>query len=457
MDDSLRGGAYRVMNNSGEQSALGQDPNSRPDTLERLLSHCAALSPQKTALNDPPNRNRLEGRSDPAPLRSYTFQSLDDTVTRLATRFLSLGLHPGDYVALQMPNFVDTPILVLALMRAKLVPCLIPLSWSIEDISRSFDRLKPKALVSCGRIEDINYSENMRELAFSHMHVRFVLGVGYDIADGVTDFTSLFDPQLEHDASETLPAASHQDLNDLTLVTYIDPVTPVPHNNGQILATGLLHVLELKLSSDDHILSAYPLSSIPGLAAHFYPWLLSGCALSLHHPFQIGVLQDQLQTNAFSYFAAPEQVIDWLLNCEFSAPQKLAIVRRDSHLPMKELEQSATQELFELWNLGGLGSVPAKYLGGESSGLFPQGRICLPSTTGAKLCLAGAKICQDHLYIKGRIFPNPNAIRTSLEWFSLSKRFDDDWLDTELAAFPGSDHSILLGGCAPEDLQKVAS
>ena len=127
-------------------------------------------------------------------------------------------------------------------------------------------------------------------------------------------------PHIVHDSANT-------DLSDLSLVTYIDAITPVPHYNGQILATGLLHILSLDLTSDGHILSAYPLSSIPGLAAHFYPWLLSGSSLTLHHPFAFEILKEQLQSKVFSYFSAPEQVVDWMLTSGLPLPQKLAIVR----------------------------------------------------------------------------------------------------------------------------------
>ncbi|MCP4932926.1 MAG: acyl--CoA ligase [bacterium] len=445
------------MTNTELGSSLGDDPANRPDTLERLLAHYAAVFSDKVALIDPTNRNSLEGRSDNLPLRTYTYKALEVAVNRLATRLSAVGLTRGDYVALQMPNFCETPILVLGLMRAGLVPCLLPLSWSNDDISHSFQRLKPKALISCGQLNGVNYSENMRELAFAHMHVRFVMGVGYDIAEGVSDITPLFDPNENFDHAPYIAPPFDSALSDLGLVTYIDPVTPVPHNSGQILSSGLLHVLELQLSANDHILSAYPLSSIPGLAAHFYPWLMSGSCMTLHQPFDFGVLQEQMRANSFSYFAAPEQVIDYLLRNDLPVPQKLATVRRDSHLPTCNPDVLPSLDLYDLWNLGGLGSVPVKYQGFDPAGLFEDGRICLASATHQQLCLAGAQIINDRLHVKGRIFPDVSSLKTSMEWISLKKRFDDGWLDTGLIAFAGPDNSVLLGGKPVEELQKVAS
>ena len=430
---------------------------NRPDTLERLLTHCAAVSPDKMALSDPPNRNALEGRSDNLAQRAYTFESLEAAVSRVAVRLSSLGLARGDYIAVQLPNFSETPIIVLALMRAGLVPCMLPLSWTNDEISDSFERLKPKALISCGQLSNRNHSENMRELAFFHLHIRFVLAVGYDIAEGVTDLTPLLDPHGEPDDQTPFVPLPDTSLNHFGLVTYIDPITPVPHYNGQILASGLLHVLSLELSSSDHILSAYPLSSIPGLAAHFYPWLMSGCALSLHQPFDFTVLNEQMRAKSFSFFAAPEQVIDHLLSNDLPTPQKLAIVRRDSMSPASNLDYLSSLDLFDLWNLGGLGSVPVKYENFKPAGLFKEGRVCLPSSTHQQLCLAAAKIESGRLHIKGRIFPGSQGLKAALEWISLKKRLDGDWFDTGLAAQAGPDDAILLGEVLSSNLQKVAS
>lgn len=453
--------AEQVMNEAGNTTDGGGVPYNRPDTLERLLAHWAALSPHKTCLVDPPNRNLIERRSDNLPQYRFTFKTLNETVNDFALRFHAIGLQPGDYIGMQLANFIEAPVLVLAAMRAGLVPCLIPLSWSIEDIARSFERLKPVALASCGQIEDQNLSHNMRELAFSHLHIRFVLGAGYDIADGVTDLTPLLSrSETERKPALLSPAASGYDINDIALVTYIDPLTPVPHSNGQILSGGLLHVLETGLSTSDEILDAWPLSSLPGLTAHLYPWLISGSCLSLHQPFQFDILSAQLQEEKYSYFAGPAQVIGRLLKSNLPLPEKLVIVQRDTFQPAGDLSPPRGVDFVDLWNIGGLGCIPVKWHDGQTGGLFRDGQICLPADDGqeSRLCLAAGKISNNHLFIKGRIFPRPATLASSLAWFSLKKRLENEWLDTGLTAVYTTDNSILpVGGSDHEPLQKNAS
>ena len=440
------------MMQKGENRPLyTKENNHRPDTLEKLLTLCAHRYGDKLALCDPPDRNRLEGRSDHPRLRQYTFAQLDNVVERLTSRLLSLGLQAGDYVAVQLPNFVDTPIVVLALMRARLIPCLLPLSWPQEKIARSFERLKPKALISCGQLAGVNHSLIMRDLAFANLHIRFVLATGYDIAEGVSDISALFEQDLNDDSGyaddrdETCDQTAETGLNDLALVSYVDAVTPVPHTSGQILATGLLHVLTPDLGGDDKMLSAYPLSSIPGLAAHFYPWLMAGNTLYLHQPFDLGVLRQQLLEHRFDYFAAPDQLVGKILRENLPLPHKLAIVRRDNHIPENNQQLADKSEIFDLWNFAGLGSLPVRHDGDITAGLFPHGRVCLPPSSGQELCLAAATIRNDRLHIKGRIFPSKASANMSLEWFSLKQRFNGDWLDTGLPAFSGPDNSIQIG------------
>ena len=53
-----------------------------------------------------------------------------------------------------------------------------------------------------------------------------------------------------------------------------------------MIAGGLAVALEAGLPEDGAILTAVPLTSFAGLALAVVPWLLSGGALHLHHPFE---------------------------------------------------------------------------------------------------------------------------------------------------------------------------
>ena len=188
--------AERHMNNSANTGTTAPSPLLRPDSLERLLSPLR----RPTSAKKSPFAIR---RTDMFLRKIPIIQNLANIVSRNLMRLSQgwrqdlrpLACNRGIMWLCRCQIFSETPIIVLALMRANLVPCLLPLSWSISEISLSFQRLNPRALISCGQIEDLNPSVMMRELAFSNLHIRFVMGVGYNIADGVSDIGALFDLQ----------------------------------------------------------------------------------------------------------------------------------------------------------------------------------------------------------------------------------------------------------------------
>lgn len=431
--------------NSEQQEKQRQRPAGGPETIERLLAYHASRTPEKIALIDPINREVLQSTSAAPERRRYDYATLERTVARIAAKFAALGLEHGDYVALQMPNLSETYIVILGLLRARLVPCLLPMSWAGGEIDRALDRLKPAALVSCGWFEGEDHSLVMRDAAFRQISVRHVFGLGRSLAEGVESLEALI--EMDAAAEEAPPLAAPASVNDLALITFIDPATCVPHTHGQMLACGLLQVLETGLASSDHLLSAYPPSSVIGLAALAYPWLITGATLSLHHPLDRGVLSDQLAGGEITFFAAPDQLIAWLMRSSLPKPARLGLVWRHGHLPDRATKFASSDELVDLWNLGDIGCVPVRRSSdaGRSAGLFPHGRVCLPSDSERELCLAAGEVVDGTLHIRGRIFPNPSLLSGGIEWLAFKKRVHEGAIDTGIAAFPGPDGRIYIG------------
>lgn len=422
-------------------------PAGGPETLERLLAWHARRTPAKLALVDPANRDILQNPGAAPNERSYDFATLEAAVGRLTARFASLGLERGDYVAVQLPNLSEAYVVLLALLRARLVPSLLPLAWGAAEIDRAFERLKPAAILGCGRFEDRDLSMLLRDVACRHLSVRHLLGVGHRLAEGVEDLG----PLLDSDDAAPAPAANATaaGLAELAVVTFVDPVTCVPHSHGQLLAGGLLQAMETGLTASDRLLGAYPPSSLVGLMALACPWLVTGATLTLHHPLDRALLQRQLNVGRISYFAGPEALVAPLLKAGRARPDKLAFVWRHGHLPSRAVSGVDASGLYDLWNLGDIGVVPARRSGAQPAGLFADGRICLPSDGERELCLAAGAIVDGSLHIRGRIFPSPGLVGSGLEWFALARRIRGDAIDTGIAAFAGPGGSLYIGDPAP--------
>ncbi len=73
-------------------------------TAEGLLRRRAAQFPDVPALAD--------------PSRALSYREADGCVDALAGFLIELGLAPGDRIAVELPNTVETPLMLLAAWRA---------------------------------------------------------------------------------------------------------------------------------------------------------------------------------------------------------------------------------------------------------------------------------------------------------------------------------------------------
>ena len=150
-------------------------------TAEGLLRRRAEHYPDALALADPPNRDGLGlGAS-----RSFTYREADSRVDALAQFFIALGLVPGDCIAIQLPNIAEQPLTMLAAWRAGLTVVMLPALWRRMEIAKVCAELKPRALIGAGGATSESPIETLRVIAASEVSVRFVLGFGRDLPDGV--------------------------------------------------------------------------------------------------------------------------------------------------------------------------------------------------------------------------------------------------------------------------------
>jgi non-ribosomal peptide synthetase component E (peptide arylation enzyme) len=141
-----------------------------------------AQRPHALALADPPNRGGL----GLGPARSFSYREADAAVDALGRCFIDLGLEPGDRIAVQLPNIAEQPLTILAAWRVGLTVCMLPMLWRQTEIGNVCAQLSPKALVGVGGFAGESQARALCQIAAMHMSVRFVLGFGRELPDGVT-------------------------------------------------------------------------------------------------------------------------------------------------------------------------------------------------------------------------------------------------------------------------------
>jgi mycobactin salicyl-AMP ligase len=279
-----------------------RNEESLPLTAEALLKRRARQRAGVTALADPPNAAALGGTP-----RSLTYGETDSAVDRLAAYFSALGLVPGDVLAVQLPNFAVGPLTWLAAWRAGLTVAALPMLWREHEIGLACQETAPKALIGVSQFGGERYAERLCAIAAAQLSVRFVLGFGADLPDGVA---SLDDVLASADGG---PKPGVNGGRGPALITFTAranfPLLPVTHSEEELLAQGAMTVLALELDRKDVILNAYPLTGPVGLSLGLMPWLISGGTLVLHHPFDYPIFVEQLLAAGTTVTALPAPVL----------------------------------------------------------------------------------------------------------------------------------------------------
>ena len=189
--------------------AIERKQKAPPLTVDGLLRRRASQRPGVTALCDPPN---LAALGFGAP-KTLSYRETDAAVDALASFFIEAGLEPGDTVVAQLPNLAMAPLTLLGAWRAGLTVAAVPMLWRAEEIAKVCAEVAPKALIGVSSFVGEKRAETLCAVAASQLSVRFVLGFGQDLPDGVASLDEVdcrgADGQRAPDGLSAAPLAGH--------------------------------------------------------------------------------------------------------------------------------------------------------------------------------------------------------------------------------------------------------
>lgn len=148
-------------------------------TIRQLLADTAARHPERTAVI-----GHVLGEEP----RSMTYRELEEAVTRAADSLASLGIGPGDTVAIMVPNWVEYPVLMFACHELRAVYVGIPVSYGALQTLPILRRSRAKAIVIPRGWRSSNHLELVRSLRGelpALEHVIVVDGDGAGLVDEV--------------------------------------------------------------------------------------------------------------------------------------------------------------------------------------------------------------------------------------------------------------------------------
>lgn len=247
-------------------------------SLDMLVHKTAQSRGGQLAVADAADRSDWTGGTP----RRLTYGELDDAVEATAEALRDLSLETGAVIGMLPTNTVDSVIAFLGAVRAGLIVAPVPPTWRAAEIVPAFDVVSTKAIITADRLEDAPFSEIARDAAIDIFGVRFVLGIGDDLADGVAPLS-----QITVSAAQRTPGQRDGVADHVATVTWAmsktGDIVPVQRSHNQWIATGLMHLLEGRIEQSASIHSAFSLTGMVGIGTVLVPWLLAGGTLHLHH------------------------------------------------------------------------------------------------------------------------------------------------------------------------------
>ena len=177
-------------------------------TLFEVLSHTAALVPDKLAVVD--------------GARRISYAQLRDAVLRLATGLATLGLRPRERVIFQLNNSLELIVSFFALCRLGVIPVLALPAHRRTEIAHFARASGAVALFIPDQVRNFDYREMAREVVALCPTLRQVIVSGQAGADQVA-LTMLSESQAEGQAAMPLPKA-----DDVALMLLSGGTTGLP-------------------------------------------------------------------------------------------------------------------------------------------------------------------------------------------------------------------------------------
>ncbi len=433
------------------------------DTI--FLSH-AEKQPDALAITESANRQRL-GLSTVSEL---TYKQSARFIHHTAAFLRQAQFSDGDIVVVQLPNIAETPLILLSIINAGLVPCLIPTHWRKVEIEAALENLTPRAIIAHQAMIDHDPFETMFEIAAANTSIRYIYGLGNNLTDGVTplpdlttaittDITSIDTPEVlitrsgEQAAFIGWTRSSPETSRD----GETSKVHPVAYTHIQLMANAHVVSSEIQLKTKPKILSTYAPTNLTGLITGLLPWLLEGGTLHIAGSLKIAPMIERIKEHAINLVIAPQSLgekLDQSFTHSFEETSQfphLALVsqtpyKATENLPHKKLN---VQETY-IFNLNGLCIYAQHKHENRDEQIIKIGELCLGAQPGpngeelnppfieTRIQGAAQKAGDESETLKGRLELNGMAVGFT-EWQPVMtttqlSNFDNHWGKTHLSA-----------------------
>lgn len=282
-------------------------------TLDELLRRIVSAHPDRMAVVDAPNRTAV---TDGSP-RRLRYAELDALIDAYADRLLDVGVSRDDIVLIQMPNVVETLALLLACGRIGAVASPMAVQYREHELAYIVDKLAPKAVATVARCGETRMADLMvTSLKNTHSKARLLVW-GETVPDGAL---SMNDVAPGDRASARVAAYLEQnraDANDVFTICWTSGTESkpkgVPRSHNHWIAIGKVVAAAAALKDGEVLLGPFPMINMASIGGVLVPWVLCAGTMVLHHPFDLAVCLDQIQSERVNFNLLPPPVLNMLL------------------------------------------------------------------------------------------------------------------------------------------------
>jgi len=377
-------------------------------TLPDLFERAVERHPDKPALLDPPNKFDI---TSGLPLR-LTWRELDRCVDRLARIFQTLGLRRDDIVAMQLGSTCEQAVTLLAALKCGLIVSPLPLLWHEHELATALPRIKARAIVTATTITGREHARALGQIAAAMPQAPAILAFGANPPETVVPLDTVFSQKPDTQQEFTWADRAESSANDVATLCWtgdegLEP-QPTLRSHNQWIAAGKMAVLEAELDADSVILCAYPLSGLVPIGLFFAPWLICGCTLAFHHPFDVPSFASQLADDGVTFTGLPPAVIG-MFDDAGTLAETGSLTRLTSIAclwPGAVIPQDASAQtpdivvpIMDIANLGDFAYVARRRAPETAPGRLPQGHITYPTWQDGGPVLLSTRV-------KGRVTAN---------------------------------------------------
>lgn len=297
-------------------------------TVDDLFRACVAAHPHRHALVDAPNRAAF---AFGAPHR-LTFAEADSYVDRLAATLFDAGVRKDGIVLVQLPNIVEIALAFLACARLGAIVSPIMLAYGERDLRRIVAHLDPAAILTLAQFKDTQPAQVAACVVDERGGPRIpVLAFGEGDAQEVTYIAGLERLPGDVTALTRYLGSIAIDANEIVTMHWTSGTTGepkcVPRNHNTWHATGGCCTDSGGLQPGERILAPMQMVHTAGFSGLLMPWLETQGMLALHHPFDMGVFLDQLESERINHTVMAPSMLNALLKANTLDDRDVSSIR----------------------------------------------------------------------------------------------------------------------------------